>query len=89
MSDLMQMAPEEHRAKIFLLGKFDTERNAITIIKDPYFVCYSKINYALLGLIVDQCFLLQSKGSEGFKACYEQCVRCCDGFLKKFAENQI
>lgn len=39
MSDLKRKAPKGHHAKLLLLGEFDTEGNATTIIRDPYYVC--------------------------------------------------
>lgn len=54
MSDLKRKAPKEHHAKLLLLGEFDTEGNATTIIRDPYYVCcmYNTENNPILTIFI-------------------------------------
>ena len=54
ISDLEDIAPKNCRAKILLLGDFDPENDRI--IRDPYYVCNSMIDFLIEKYIFLLCF---------------------------------
>lgn len=85
ISDLKDLAPRDAKAKVLLLGEYDPQGERI--IRDPYYVRSNHGQCLAFNSLLPKLF--QDRGSEGFEKCYEQCIRCCDNFLKKVAAKEV